>query len=97
MPKDDVEDKDDKGGKHKVTLTVVVGGSPVHVTANEKVPLRTIIPEALAKSGNVGQDPNEWELADQNGTPYDGDRKIEDLGLHDGSTVYLSRKAGGGG
>lgn len=86
-----------RGDKNKVSITVVVGGTPVQVTANENAPLHTIIPEALAKSGNLGQNPDEWELADKNGTPYDPNKKLDELGLENGATIYLSRKAGGGG
>lgn len=95
MPKD--ENDKNKHGKNQVTLTVIVGGTTTQVTANVNAPLHTIIPEALAKSGNLGQNPDEWELKDKDGNVYDSNKKIEDLGLGEGSTIYLSRKAGGGG
>ena len=60
--------------KNKITITVIVGGTPVQVTANEEAPLRTVIAEALAKSGNLGQNPEEWELANNAGTVFDVDK-----------------------
>jgi hypothetical protein len=95
-----VMDDNSKGkgkDKGKITITVVVGGSGVKLKTSEDAQIHTVIPEALAKSGNLGQNPDDWELADKNGNPYDPNKTFEELGLEDGSTIYLSRKAGGGG
>jgi hypothetical protein len=86
-----------KGNDNVITLEVVVGGTPVKVSANVEAPLQSIIGKALADSGNVGQNPNDWELVDKAGKPYNLNQKSGDAGLKDGSAVYLNRKAGGGG
>ena len=87
-----------KGGvKGHITITVVVGGNPVTVNTSENAPLHAVIGQALALSGNVGQNPDEWEIADKAGTPYDPNKTFDELGLKNSSTIYLSRKAGGGG
>jgi hypothetical protein len=96
----DVKTKDDKGkgkGKDKITISVVVGGSPVKVKTNGDEQIQSVIPAALKKSGNLGQNPDDWELADKDGNPYDPNKTFDELGLEDGATIYLSRKAGGGG
>lgn len=86
-----------KGDKAHITITAVVGGNPVKVNTSENAPLHAVIGQALALSGNIGQNPDEWEVADKAGTPYDSNKTFEELGLENGATIYLSRKAGGGG
>lgn len=86
-----------RGNNKLITLEVVVGGTPVQESANIEAPLQSIIGKALADSGNVGQNPADWELVDKAGKPYDLHQKVGDAGLKEGSAIYLNRKAGGGG
>lgn len=80
--------------KHKETLTVVVNGQAVEVSANENAPLRTIIPEALRESGNLGQPQDNWELKDAAGNLLPLDKKIEEFGFTPETKLFLSLKAG---
>lgn len=82
---------------NEIEFTVVVNGQPVQLTANLNAPLHTLIPQALEKSGNQGQPPENWELRDANGRPLDGQKKIGELGLAPGATLFLNLKAGVGG
>lgn len=82
---------------NKINLTAVVSGAPTEVTANVNAPLKTIIAEALRETGNQGQPPDKWDLKDAAGNILNPDAKIEELGLTDGMTVFLSLKAGIGG
>ena len=81
----------------KETLTVVVGGDPTEVVANEQAPLRTIIPGALKQTGQTGQPPEAWEIKDAAGNVLNLDRKIADYGFTATTTLFLSLKAGIGG
>lgn len=82
----------------KITLEVVVNGSPTPVEANVNQPLRGIKEKALDKSGNsAGQPPENWEFRDAPGAVIDESRKIGELGLTEGSRVFLNLRAGVGG
>ena len=81
----------------KETLTVVVGGEPTEVAANEQAPLRTIIPDALKQTGQIGQPPEAWEIKDAAGNVLNLGRKIADYGFSVTTTLFLSLKAGVGG
>jgi hypothetical protein len=78
---------------NKVSLEVVVGGNPTTVDANTNAPLNSIVGKALQQTGNQG-DPHRWEFRDAKGNLIDGERKIEDLELTDGSRLFLNLKAG---
>ena len=80
---------------HTIELSVVVNGQPVTVTANPEAPLRTIVPEALRLSNNLGQPPENWELRDEKGKLLDLGQKIEDLPRD--MKLFLNLKAGVGG
>lgn len=82
---------------NKVSLTIVVNGQPTTVDANRNAPLRTVIPQALSQTGNVGQPPENWELRDQAGNLLDVEAKIGSFGFADGTRLYLNLKAGIGG
>lgn len=82
---------------NKVRITVVVNGEPTDVDANRNAPLRTVVPQALNQTGNVGQPPENWELRDQSGTLLDVEAKVGTFGFVDGTRLYLNLKAGVGG
>jgi len=84
-------------GPKKIALTIVVNGVSVSVEANVNAPLHTVIPKALEESGNVGQPPENWELKDEGGAVLDVTKKLEELGLTAGTTLFLSLKAGAAG
>lgn len=82
---------------NKESITVVVNGAPVEVTANPNAALVALIAEALRASQNTGQPPENWDLKDATGHVIDPHQKLRDLGLAAGAKLYLSVKAGVGG
>jgi hypothetical protein len=82
---------------NELNITIVVNGQPVSVTGNLHAPLRTIMQEALHRSGNSGQPIDNWELRDAGGQILEPDRKLEELHLQAGATLFLNLKAGIGG
>jgi hypothetical protein len=78
-------------------VTVVVNGQPTSVSVNPEAPLHTIIPKALAQTGNVGQPPENWELRDVSGTLLDVNREISTFGITNETRLFLNLKAGIGG
>jgi hypothetical protein len=81
----------------KLTLEIVVNGTPTQVEANPEAPLLTVIPLALQQTGNVGQPPDNWELRDANGNLLDLHAKVESFGFQPGTRLFLNLKAGIGG
>ena len=88
-------DQQENDDRNKLTLIVVVGGTPEHVEVNVHSPLRTVIPLALIH--HPGQPPENWELRDATGNLLDLDRKIEDYHFAPETTLFLNLKAGVGG
>jgi len=82
---------------NQIELKVVVNGTPTTVTANVNAPLKTIIPEALKKTGNVGQPPENWLIKDAAGNELNRDEKISSFGFTGDTVLYLSLGAGIGG
>jgi hypothetical protein len=81
----------------KVSITVVVNGQPAVVAINEESPLLVVIPQALEKTGNVGQPPDNWELRDSSGTLLDTHQKVESFRFGTDTKLFLNLKAGVGG
>lgn len=82
------------GNPNEVLITVVVNGSPVVVTANRNAPLRTVIPEALRLSNNLGQPPENWELKDEQGNVLNLDQRIAEYNFPPTVQLFLSLRAG---
>jgi hypothetical protein len=82
---------------NKIVLSIVVNGKPVGVEGNFNSPLHTIAKEALRKSGNTGQQLENWELKDADGNILDMNRKIEEFGFTEGTTLFLTPGIGIGG
>ncbi|MEQ1515134.1 MAG: DUF2604 domain-containing protein [Usitatibacteraceae bacterium] len=79
----------------KIEFTVVVNGTGVQVHANTNAPLASVFEKALHEAHVGGdQDPEKWEFKDAQGHVYDSDKKLSELGMGQGSIVYLSLKAG---
>jgi hypothetical protein len=83
--------------RQEIEWTVVVNGQPTEVEAQGNAPLGTIIPVALAHTGNVGQPPENWELRDRAGTLLDTTAKISSFGFTEEVRLFLNLKAGVGG
>lgn len=83
---------------NQIDIVVVVNGQPIPIEkANIHAPLRTVVVEALNKSGNSGQPPENWELRDASGQVLDISRKLEDYNIQPGAKLFLNLKAGVGG
>jgi hypothetical protein len=81
----------------EIELTIVVNGQPTQVKANVHQPLGSIIPHALAQTGNAGQPPDQWELRDASGAVLPLDQRIGSFSFGPGTTLFLNLKAGIGG
>ena len=81
----------------KVLLIVVVNGQPTDINAVVEDPLGSIIPEALQKTENKGQPPENWELRDSDGSLLDLDKSVGDYGFPPKFRLFLNLKAGVGG
>jgi Protein of Unknown function (DUF2604)/WXG100 protein secretion system (Wss), protein YukD len=80
-----------------IEITVVVSGQPERLKANEHQRLEHLVREALARSGNEGQPPSEWELRTEDGRLLDQEQTVGQAGIVNGQTLFLSPKAGAGG
>lgn len=84
--------------KNQITLVFVINGENFPVSTNVEATLINAVEKALKDSGNVGRrDPNEWEVRDANGVLLDLHKKVRDLGLTDGTRLFLSLRVGAGG
>jgi Protein of Unknown function (DUF2604) len=93
-----MQESKDQGKDNKIWLNVVVSGNPTRLEANINTPLHSLLGKALQESGTVGQpDSGNWVFKDESGTVLDSQKKIEDLGLTEGATIYLSLEAGAAG
>ncbi len=83
---------------HKeIDVVVVVSGQPERVRASVQQTLEHLVREALRKSGNEGQPPRDWDLRTESGQLLDQSMTIEAAHIQDGTTLFLSPKAGAGG
>lgn len=92
------KDKGEKTGKdNSFDIKVVVNGQAVEVKANENAPLQTIVNKALEAGGTAGQNPDSWQLTDEDGKVLDPAMKVGLAGIGAGMTLFLSLKAGAAG
>jgi hypothetical protein len=80
-----------------ITVVVIVSGQPVSLKVNIHQKVDHLIREALNQTGNQGQPPSEWELRTTAGASIDQNLTIEQAGIVEGLTLYLSPRAGAGG
>ncbi len=78
-------------------LVIVVSGVPQPVRVNAREDLGHAVREALRLSGNPGQAPEEFELRTEDGVLLDLTVRAGQLGLVDGTTLFLNPRAGVGG
>jgi Protein of Unknown function (DUF2604) len=82
---------------HNSTLVIVVSGQPTTIRVNPHQTVEHLVHEALQESGNKGQPPSEWELRRSDGGLIEQGLRIDNAGITDGMTLYLSPRAGAGG
>lgn len=80
-----------------ISVQVVVSGQPTTIKTNPHQMVEHLVKEALKESGNKGQAPTEWELRTSDGTLLDQALAIGAAGIVDGTTLFLSPRAGAGG
>lgn len=85
------------GTDNKIDLVVVVSGEPIDVDVNPNQKAEQILREALRRSGNEGRPLEEWELKREDGSLIDPSVRVSELGLADGTRLFLSPKASAGG
>lgn len=85
------------GHENRLILEIIVNGQPTEVEANLNAPLHTVIPLALAQTGNAGQPPENWELRDTAGVVLALDKKIEEFQFPANTRLFLNLRAGIGG
>jgi hypothetical protein len=81
----------------KITLIFIINGENFPVKTNVEAHLGGAVDRALSESKNTGRPPSEWEVRDASGVLLEIGRKIRDLGLKDGSRLFLSLRVGAGG
>jgi hypothetical protein len=81
----------------KIELVVVVSGQPTPVTVNANQTVAHLVHEALKRSNNTGQDPDQWELRLEGGQLLEPAGRVSEAGLADGMTLFLNPRAGAGG
>lgn len=80
-----------------IEFKIVVNGQAVEVKASTFDEIREAVEQALKDSGNSGQPLADWELRDASGQAIDLGKKIGELGIEEGATLFLNLKAGVGG
>jgi hypothetical protein len=84
--------------QHEITLIFIINGEDFRVETNVEARLIIAVERALVESGNTGRrDPREWEVRNSSGVLLEVDRTIQELGLKDGTRLFLSLKVGAGG
>lgn len=83
---------------NKVEIVVVVGGTRVSMDPNVNAPLRAIFQKALHDAGVAGaQKLDDWEFKTEAGNLLDPEKKLSELGIVAGFTIFLSQKVGAAG
>ena len=83
--------------RHKIRLIFIINGQDFPVEANINAPLLEAVQRALAESGNTGRPVDEWEVRDTSGVLLEKHRTPKELGLHNGTRLFLSLRVGAGG
>ena len=85
-------------GAHEITVTVVVSGARVGVTAKEHEKVAHLIREALKEAGIPHPKVEDWTLRSaEGGGAIDPDLRVKEAGIADGATLFLDPDEGGGG
>lgn len=78
----------------KITLNVVVAGTPTEVDTNTNAPLNSVASKALAQTHQTERDLTKWELTTVGGQQLNYNTKVGDAGLKDKDTVLLNLHTG---
>lgn len=80
-----------------ITVIVIVSGQSTSLTVNVHQKVEHLVHEALQRTGNEGQPPDQWELRTVDGRLIDQASTIEAAAIVMGVTLYLNPRAGAGG
>jgi hypothetical protein len=80
-----------------IDVQIIVSGQQTGIRTNINQLVEHLVKEALKASGNKGQPPSEWELRTADGTLIDQTLKVGAAGILEGTTLFLSPRAGAGG
>lgn len=83
--------------QQNIEVVVVVSGQPERLKVNVHQTLEHLVHEALQRTANRGQAPADWELRTEDGRLLDQALAVVAAGVNDGTTLFLSPKAGAGG
>lgn len=83
--------------EHKIRLIFIINGQDFAVDANAHAPLLEAVRRALVESGNQGRPAEEWEVRNVSGVLLDKSKTPVELGLVDGTRLFLSLRVGAGG
>ncbi len=83
--------------EHKVRLIFIINGQDFAVEAHAHAPLLEAVRRALVESGNQGRPAEEWEVRNVSGVLLDKSKTPLELGLVDGTRLFLSLRVGAGG
>ena len=83
--------------QNKISLVFIINGQDFVVEANVNAPLLEAVQRALNESGNTGRPVDEWEVRNTNGVLLDKNRTPKELGLENGTRLFLSLRVGAGG
>lgn len=82
---------------NKINLVFIINGQDFPIEVAAHAALMSAVQRALAESGNTGRPPDEWEVRDASGVLLEKTRSPADLGLRDGTRLFLSLRVGAGG
>lgn len=99
MSQKEIEERNSNNSKadKKLSITVIVSGTPTLVNANFKQKLHVIAQKALEQTGNTTRPLSDWTLKTRDGVVLDYDKTAEFYKLSDGDVLVMSLNAGVGG
>lgn len=82
----------------RISLIFIINGEDFPLTVEPDTALSRAVDRVLQESGNTGRrETSEWEVRDSAGVLLDMARTIKELGLTEGTRLFLSLKVGAGG
>lgn len=79
-----------------MNVKVIVMGQPVDLRVGKRTTIERLMVDAKQKSGHIGN-VGEWEARTPDGAILESLRTVKDVGLIDGSKIYVNPRAGVGG
>lgn len=83
-----------EGKNQKLTLVVVVSGTPTNVEAHDKEELSKVAERAIQQVGSKEKDLSKWKLTDSNKNELGFNQTVEGAGLKNGDELFLDLRAG---